>query len=423
MRYRSVFLVAAVLPCIQLGSALAAPMPSSAREVTRCGTLNRPGQYKVSVPRLAASSKQHVCLTIDSPELTLDLNDASIEGRIIGRANPSGVTISNGKVKCDWADNDADVGCISFISDAPVTTPLALENLDVRNEAGQTGKMGGRSIHIDWKSQFPSRQPSIILKRIRSVVENQPNVVRSSSINVNGLNQFVEISDSELRCGAKAQACQGVVCYDPARCLVHDTVFEMDENSTAETARAIVFDGCLSGEAWNNTVRTHNNRAVRIRDSVNIAIHDNLITDITAGVGAIHLGDPDFGTDHLKSTVFRNRFQVSSGAIIFARNVAEVEVHDNTVECAGKCEGKLAVVRTPVPQECSSKRSSRPGAACREFKSVITFRDNEGVTALSSPQVEVSPGAVVSICRSGLGGPAPNGTGVIHSCASGDAEK
>jgi hypothetical protein len=209
------------------------------------------------------------------------------------------------------------------------------------------------------------------------------------------------------------------VCYDAARCIVHDNVFAMEENSTSETARAIVFDGCLSGEAWNNTVRTHNNRAVRIRDSVNIAVHDNLIANITAGVGAIHLGDPDFGTDHVKSSVFRNRFEVTNGTVIFARNVADVEVRDNTVECSGTCAGTFAVIRTPLPLPCPARRPERPGAACKESKTAVILRDNSGVSAFPSPQVQVFPGASVTLCRSGIAGGTGAGIGQIKSCDKG----
>jgi hypothetical protein len=165
-----------------------------------------------------------------------------------------------------------------------------------------------------------------------------------------------------------------------------------------ETPRAILFDQLHDhatdfGEAWNNVIVANEGRAFRVRGSYNVWVHDNQIESAqnwdknTNYVAAIHLGDPDAGTDDLKDTrIFRNAISIARGGIaIFARNARDVLVEDNTLKCRADCQDFLfASVRTPLEAGDDSR---------------LTLRNNTG---WGIPlQTEVERGAQLNICNSG----------------------
>jgi hypothetical protein len=167
----------------------------------------------------------------------------------------------------------------------------------------------------------------------------------------------------------------------------------MDQNITPETGRAMILDGgVLNGEVWNNNVVTNNNRAVRVRDSGNIRIHDNVMGPVTAiNEAAIHLADPDSGVNDLNVTADNNTITAQGGIVVFIRNGINAFVRNNKVICVG-CSNVFASVRNGTRTE-------------------ITLSDNPDVLlSWPSPQIFVEgPNGKATICNSGTG----FGSGII----------
>src|SRR5207248_5578021 len=164
-----------------------------------------------------------------------------------------------------------------------------------------------------WTAPAPTTAIVFRVFNITSSVSNQPTVIRSHNLNVTGPNLIVEISNNDFTCGGDAAACQGAVCDQTLDCRIHANSMNMNFNTTGpccDSSRAMAFDTASAGEAFNNTIIVNNNRAARVRDSINVDIHDNIFNNITNGgvsntpyVAAVHLGDPDFGTDDLHVTI------------------------------------------------------------------------------------------------------------------------
>jgi hypothetical protein len=248
----------------------------------------------------------------------------------------------------------------------------------------------------------PARGYSIRLSHITANVPKQPDVSRSFALSIIATNHVVEVSDNHLTCESGAAACQAVMCYRTADCKMHHNFVEMNTNTTKADGRALLFDRAENGEAWNNTILVNNNRAVRVRDSFHVRIHDNQFRQIAAnGAAAVHLADPDAGTNDLDVLVDGNTFEVIDGTAIFIRNGVNATVRNNTISCADGCSrlGRLFSIRSPI------------GAGNR---TEITIENNP-TAALNpaSPPIAVGLGARVNSCNSG----SATGKGeIIPSC-------
>jgi hypothetical protein len=355
-----------------------------------CGALNANTSYRLT-QNVAAATPGTVCFTLNGSGIKLDLGTRTVTGRISLNASASNISIFNGAVNCDFPDNGGNVGCLILLSTSSVTGPIKVHHLTIRNTA-----VFSRAFHIDWNSPAANTTPSIQLYNLDVAVSSQPTVVRSYALSILATNHYVEAFNNDITCAGDANACQGISCANGATtCKLHHNRIEMKTNTVEETGRAMSFDfNTQSGEAWNNLVIVNNNRALRIRDSSNIRVHDNTFQAITSHpnlAGTIHLGDPDTGFNDLQSVIDHNRFEGLSGdfKMIFARGAINVTVENNTVVCTGNCNsGLFATVRAVF---------GNPNA-----KTEVLLRNNAGVTlSIAPPQIFVESGATVNLCNTG----------------------
>src|SRR5262249_3837614 len=134
----------------------------------------------------------------------------------------------------------------------------------------------------------------------------------------------------------------------------------------------------------------NNNRAVRVRDSFHVRVHDNLFQRIRAnGAAAIHLADPDSGTNDLDALIDNNTFQVLDGTAVLIRNGINATVRNNTISCIDGCNkaGKLFWVRSPL--------------AVGNRTEINIENNSSNALDLASPPIVVSTGATATICNSG----------------------
>lgn len=356
-----------------------------------CGSLAANRTYRVTA-NLNAATAGTICLTLTGPNIIIDLGGSTITGRISLNANGNGTVIFNGRVNCEWASNGGDAGCIRISSSNSFVSQVRLHHITVMNGA-VTQPTNTRAVHIDWNSSVTANTVSIKVYNMTSVVFTQTTALRSFNLSIQGVNQFVEAYNNDWTCRADASACQGVMCFGVSDCKFHHNLANMQQNTTGTNARGILFDGnTLNGEAWNNIVTANNNRAIRVRDSFNVRVHENQIKNITAGQeAALHLADPVSGDNDMNGLADLNDFEVVDGTAIFMRSGLNMLVRSNTVSCpGGTCtgQGHFATVRTPT----------HPGE-----RTIITFEKNSNViTTLPSPQINVDTGAQASVCDSGV---------------------
>jgi hypothetical protein len=297
---------------------------------------------------------------------------------------------------CKWRDNGGDAGCVHVAGEGDPSATLAIHDLEIHNSAELS-----RALHIDWPSDALVIKPSIVIERLRITVPDQPDVSRVYAVSIIGKNQYVVGSSNELVCSGAARACQAWMCYAAGNCKLYHNHIVMEQNTTDENGRALLFDGHTQyGEAWNNRIVVNNNRAVRIRDSRNIRVHHNAFSDITPeqnALAALHVGDPDGAQPNdMESSVDQNRFLSRGGAILFARGATNFRFADNVIECTPRCApGSLARIRGPIKSELIFSRNS--------------------LIRLDQPAIMDGPNTKVILCESGNAA----GDGIlVNSCSS-----
>lgn len=339
--------------------------------------------YRVT-QNITAATPSTICLRL-SRGVKLNLGGNTVIGRVTFNDDASDLVVFNGTIKCDWPDNGGDAGCLWITSTSTPAKPMRLHHLTSENAAQLS-----RAIHIDWASAAKTNGVSIRLSNLTVNVLSQPNAARSFAIAVLGARQNMEARDNDLTCAGDARACQAVMCFGTTDCRIHHNRITMNQNSTDETGRAILFDGGVEGgEAFNNLVISNNNRGVRIRDSVNIRVHHNQFKNITntLSFATIHLGDPDgAAVNDLNVLVDQNTFEAAGGKMVFIRGAINATVANNTVTCvgAGACTGSLmATVRAGTRTEL--RLENNPGS----------------IMSLPPEQIFVESGATVFVCNSG----------------------
>jgi hypothetical protein len=375
------------------------PNPSAVL-LSGCQDLNGNTSYRLT-QNVSAATPGTVCFNLWGTNIKFDLGGKTVTGRVNLNANANAVSIFNGNINCNWPDNGGNAGCLVIGSSNSFTAPLKLHHLTIRNSA-----VLSRGFHLDWPLPTPSTVPTIRLYNVDILVGSQPNVARSYAVSILATNHYAEVFNNNLTCTPGANACQGISCGNGmAECKLHHNRLDMqqrDQATAPEPGRALSFDlFTANGEGWNNLVLTNNHRAVRIRDSKNIRIHDNTFQNITGGASAVHLGDPDVGSNDLNALIDHNRFEGGSADfwMIFARGVTNTIVENNTVVCTGSCNlGIFANVRAVF---------NDPNA-----KTEILLRNNSGVTlAIAPPQITVQAGSKAMVCNTGQA----TGAGVIEN--------
>jgi hypothetical protein len=374
---------------------------TSAIPVTACMTLSSNANYRLL--NNIGTDPTTTCLKITGTNTVLDLGGYSVTGRINGLGYPdiNGVVIFNGRVTCNFADNQGDVGCVILTSGSSFIKPARLHHLTVMNTNTST-TMGGRSIHIEWSFRQMSTDPAAIL--LDHLTTDTANAGGSRNFNISVVaSTNASLSYNSAHCPANSYACQAMMCYNTTFCSMHNNQIVMDQNASGETARGLLFDQVQGGNAYNNVVVANNNRALRIRDSHNVHAHDNTFKNITAGlsastaqIAAIHLADPDSGFNSAMNVeIDHNNLEMNGGAAIMTRGGDGMIFHDNTFTSIGG--GSLAHVR-----------SWSAGV------SQITLKNNpSAATVLPAAQTTLETGTAATLCNSGT----TSGAGsVTYSC-------
>lgn len=378
------------------GSADPAAIP-----VTGCMTLSSNASYRLL--NNIGTDATATCLKITGAHTVLDLGGYAVTGRINGLGYPdiNGVVIFNGKVTCNYADNQGDVGCVILTSGSSFVKPARLHHLTVMNTNTST-TVGGRAIHMEWSFRQISSDPAAIL--LDHLTTDTANAGGSRNFNISLIAATnAALSYNSAHCPANSYACQAMMCYNTTFCSMHDNQIVMDQNATGETARGLLFDQAQGGNAYNNVVVANNNRALRIRDSRNIHAYNNTIKNITAGttsttaeIAAIHLADPDSGFDSAMNVeIDHNSLEMNGGAAIMTRGGDGITFHDNTFTSIGG--GSLAHVRAWSSGVSSITLTNNPSAA----------------TALPAAQTTLETGTAATLCNSGT----TSGSGAVtYSC-------
>jgi hypothetical protein len=213
----------------------------------------------------------------------------------------------------------------------------------------------------------------------------------------------MEVAYNSMHCPSGSYACQAQMCYGTSWCKMHDNYIALDADTSGETSRGLLFDSAQGGEAWNNVVIANNNRAIRIRDSKNVRVHNNTIKNVTAGlapqtqqIAAVHLADPDTGfTSAMNLEIDHNSFEMNGGTTVMTRGGNGMVFHDNTFTSIGG--GTLARVRSWSYGTSAITLDNNPSAA----------------TVLPAAQTMLEPGTAATICNSGTA----TGSGMIsYSC-------
>lgn len=401
----------------------------AAASLTACGSLTSGKSYILR--NNVSAGLGAVCFKLTGSDTKLDLGGFSVTGRIVGKSiDVNGTVIFNGSVTCDFADTTTDFGCIQLNDGSAVAQrQVRIHHVTLRQQSA-TSSSAARGMHIDWnlgsmaKNSLPDWVPAVRVSNVDSSVGNSSGS-RTPNLNVQGGGITVEYANNVAACQANSNACQGMVCYGTHRCRMHGSSLTMMSAPTVnETARALLFDGGNSdssdlGEAWDNTVVVNQARAVRVRDSINIWVHDNTFLAVNNAttsqgtqqsyVGAIHLGDPDSGTnDLLKTYVYSNSFELGDSArVVFVRNAINGIVTGNTFTCPGTCNAEFGDVRSPLTSG---------------DKTVISLFNNPTASLLGTTQTTVESGAQVKLCNSGSAKGSGTSTAVATPCPAPDLQ-
>ncbi|HUQ49744.1 MAG TPA: hypothetical protein VM056_03435, partial [Terriglobales bacterium] len=376
-----------------VGDAYEGAAPGTAVSLSACQILTADTKYRLS-RSVNALTPTDVCYQFTAANISLDLNGYKVTGRVIAQAaNINGAQILNGTVECNRDDSlGGNVGCVWLYGDTfPIAAQLRVHHLTINNTA-----TCGRSLALEWNPSAPwtGGQYAARFYHISITTAAGPSCPRAHNLGVIASSSVtVEAHNNDLTCPADTAGCQGIVFYGNGHGRIHHNRVTMLMNTTAQSGRAILCDGGADYcEVDNNLVIVNNNRAFRVRDSAHARIHDNVVEQVKCcNAMAVHLGDPDAGSNDLDVIVEKNSFEVVDGVVLMIRAGFNAWFRNNTINCAScTATAKLAQVR-------SAGTTS------------ISFENNPSATLLAPSQISVESGTTATICASGQA----SGTGTI----------
>jgi len=324
--------------------------PATATPITACGALTpTKGQYYIVKNNLGSDPTQ-TCLTASwAPSFILDLGGQTVTGSIVIATNSlSGQVIFNGIINCS---NSA--GCINIQGADTPSAQARIHHIAVNQSATQTF-----GIYVSWAPAAGATGtpvPGFRMDHIggSGVAPNQPAVIRTTFIWFSGGYVGVDYDYNYIALPNTAAACQGLVAYEAPKSAIFNNYIVMGDpmNISSDTCRGILLDsegkfgmaGTGGGSsAYNNTIFSGQNRAIRVRAENGDVIYNNTINDVNLGgrAGAIHIGECDAATESASAEVYGNLFYLNGGNAVAGtgENLVSVYVHDNTVACYnGNC--------------------------------------------------------------------------------------
>jgi hypothetical protein len=349
----------------------------------------------------------------------LDLNGFTVTGRIVRNGSWNDTAVFNGTVECSLSnvfgvDIGDDNSCIRVThSGGSVTTSARLHHLYVENFA--TGTVGAVNIGI---SQSPSTNSSAIpaVRVFRNRLELNTAATSSRADNVriigNDLTR-IEVTQNYIKCGANVQACQGIEPTGDQGTEYHYNYILLEQNVTAQSARAISCDANsipasdLGCSIHHNYIVNNNNRAIRFRSRLGSAWQNLVVNSNDTGAGAFHLGDQnnpsneDYGVG-IGLWIFDNHFKDTvGGKMFYVREATNINVYGTTR--IGAQNGQLATVNA-IQSGLTTNANFCNNAIFSVSGNVTTFQTGGGL-------------AVLNAFQSGITDPASNGTvNQVGSC-------
>lgn len=282
--------------------------------------------------------------------MVLNLNGHKITGTLKTGVsiNISGVRIYNGTITCVDADANKP-GClyINVDTDAPaITVPLEIDHISWSNTSNTSSAQEfNMLVDLGGMSKTATGGPNVLVHDNTSVSATGMTNDRITNLQVQATAHsnvaYAAFYNNATLCQATAAACQGIVSYGLYNTKVYNnTLVNQFNKSNGDTPRGVLCDQTDACEVYNNTFDAQNGRAVRLRGTNNKngpnSVHNNTINNVDQPLGtneaAIHLGDPDSGTEVENATVNNNTINViAPGWVFMARGTSAITIEDNTV--------------------------------------------------------------------------------------------
>ncbi len=388
--------------CGAVGAFPAAPV--SPTSTSSCGTLSGNTNYQLAAN---TGTETSLCYTITGPNTVLDLNGKTLSG-FINVQNASGVHIyssSAGAVHncnygvdtseaCIWGGNVANYT-------AAMNAVMEIDHFTIHNKDTTTTD-GPRNLFFDFYTTpcgtIPCGTVNIKIHHLTSLAGTGTGSNRIVNLQIQGNNAYPEFNNNITTCYTNSAACQGIVAFGTYDAKIHNNklVNQQSNPLNSDTHRAVICDQTLGCEIYSNYIDVQDGRCFRFRGSHNThdvnSSHDNYCDNVISGsngnyIAAIHLGDPDTGSEVENVTINHNILNLTQGTLIMARDATSITLQDNTVNTVGTCANCLI--------------------ANFRFGTVATgaslLRTTINGTFTASPQNSCDPGVTSLICKSGTG--------------------
>jgi len=398
--------------------------PQNPTPITACGVITPTSNGQVfQVKNNIGSSLSQACLSASYPQyaFVLDLGGYSVTGQVNIATNAgSGLTVLNGTLNCNIS-SPSDAGCIQIFTGGTAKAQLRVHHITAENQA-----TGTSNVYVEWdsgQSTLSAGVPAVRVDHITSSLPAQPASGRAWNIYLNGSSaqgfEFdVQADNNRLDIGPEVGAGQGVDCY-AVTCWAFNNYITLEENvAQSDTGRGLLCE-TDSGKPtvlgtcqfMHNLIDSENNRALRIRNVVNMNWQYNYIEHIRweARVGAFHIGENDNTIEQQVGNVQNNTFQVNDGLPVYIADAYGVIISNNTVVCDPANPSCSPGTKTPAFAHLDNLHNY-PGTVN------ATFQDNQpSISLLPSPQIfACGPGQCsapaetattsATICKSGVGG-------------------
>jgi hypothetical protein len=349
-----------ITPTAQTNCGNVAPFPgapSSPTLISTCSqTLVANTKYQLSSDLSCGATV--LAITISGPNTILDFNGHTVTGGAL-LTDPNGdhvySSVAGGTLTCNQDSGSLTACFYGNISTANLNTIGEIDHLTITNSSTGTAT-NSRNLLIDYGSVSTGTLLGSITTKVHNITSTSATGLTSTRIinlQVQGIAHttiaYPEFYDNFTTCQSTAAACQGIVAFGIYNAKLHNNkvINQLASASSSETPRGTFCDQTDGCEMYSNYYNAQDGRAFRFRGSNNThdvnSAHDDYIDNVVAGtnpnyVAAMHLGDPDTGTEVENLTVNHNVINYTSGLVSMQRDATAVTITTNVVNCV-TCSG------------------------------------------------------------------------------------
>jgi len=379
-------------------------------------TISTAGNYKLTGNAGAdASACQIIVNSNYTTPINIWLGGFTLTGRICTSGNINGgINIFGGSVTCSWIGNGGDSGCILLQFNTNIVTgPSSMHHLTINNTVDPGTATATAALIALQPASYTGSLPMFKAYNITGSTHTGTSSVRIPILYIigesNGGTTFpIDIYNLNLTTVADGQAANALQDYCMKNSVVRNSVFSLTQNTTTETARALIFDGdggtsCSDNNIFKDSIVTaNNNRGFRQRTSTNDIIQNVQFKAIrNASTGAIHSGDQTSTLDEANPNllVINNVFEIWDGRGVWSRgNTGNgINIWKNTFTCSSN--------------GCATGNAVLSGLLTGSMTSTVFDLENNTMAAGigasstcfggSAANSCSAPGATVSYCNSG----------------------